>query len=179
METKKALAFINDKIKIMDYFNTHVVPVAKRAKDVTTGNETMLCPFHVDSDPSLKFYSKSNSFFCFGGCGGGGVVQMHMKLRKLRDREVVGLEKAISEVAKLYNLIQDIGELEKNKLSVFQQCRLKMGESTKVNLEGTLANVLKRRKRIDEMEDLTLENRASLYAEVDLMATALYADRED
>lgn len=38
------------------------------------------CPFHEDSSPSFFIYPATNSFNCFGGCGGGSVIDFYMKL---------------------------------------------------------------------------------------------------
>lgn len=42
-----------------------------------------ICPFHKDTDPSLVFYEKTNSFFCFGCRTGGDVVEFYRRLKEV------------------------------------------------------------------------------------------------
>lgn len=43
----------------------------------------MICPFHVDKDPSLSFDNQKNVFNCFG-CGAKGDI-VEFKRRLLED----------------------------------------------------------------------------------------------
>lgn len=46
-----------------------------------------VCPFHADSSPSLTFYPKTNSFYCFG-CGvGGDIITFIQKIEALNEKE--------------------------------------------------------------------------------------------
>ena len=38
-----------------------------------------ICPFHKDTNPSLKFYPENNSFYCFGCNIGGSNIDLVMK----------------------------------------------------------------------------------------------------
>jgi len=53
------------------------------------------CPFHDDSNPSFAIYVHTNSWNCFGGCGGGSVIDFYMKLKD------VDFKTAIAELEKL------------------------------------------------------------------------------
>lgn len=60
------------------------LPIIKIAKEIglkVDSKGKSLCPFHNDTDPSLKFYKNTNSFFCFG-CKKGGNVIKFIKLIK-------------------------------------------------------------------------------------------------
>jgi len=46
-------------------------------------NNKCVCPFHEDKDPSLVFYPKTNSFFCFGCRVGGDVVEFYRRMEEL------------------------------------------------------------------------------------------------
>jgi DNA primase len=37
-----------------------------------------LSSFHDDRRPSFGFYEKGNHWHCFGGCGGGSVIEVYM-----------------------------------------------------------------------------------------------------
>lgn|SRR3990167_374187 len=41
------------------------------------------CPFHNEKEPSFKYYPETNTFNCFGGCGGGDVITFIMKRENL------------------------------------------------------------------------------------------------
>lgn len=43
-------------------------------------NKKCICPFHKDTDPSLIFYPKTNSFFCFGCRQGGDAIELVRRL---------------------------------------------------------------------------------------------------
>jgi 5S rRNA maturation endonuclease (ribonuclease M5) len=45
------------------------------------GNQRkVLCPFHADKNPSLSINIKQGTWFCHGGCGSGGVIDLIAKL---------------------------------------------------------------------------------------------------
>lgn len=71
--------------------------------NLSTNKNCMLkCPFHDDKDPSLKIYTKTNTFYCFS-CGATGdqiqFIEMFEKLGKH-----AAIEKAKSLVNPLHNI---------------------------------------------------------------------------
>lgn len=41
------------------------------------------CPLHTENTPSFCWYTKNNSWYCFGGCGvGGDVIDLYQKMNK-------------------------------------------------------------------------------------------------
>ena len=54
------------------------------AKLTGDGNARMCCcPLHEDGSPSFSIDLAQNVWFCHGGCGGGGVIDLIMKLDKI------------------------------------------------------------------------------------------------
>lgn len=51
------------------------------------------CPFHQEDTPSFIIYS-NNTYYCFGGCGGGDSIAFYMKLHG------VGFKEAVKELAR-------------------------------------------------------------------------------
>lgn len=49
----------------------------------------LVCPFHKDKTPSLKVYSKTNSFYCFGCGAGGSAVNFVMLYQHCSFKEAV------------------------------------------------------------------------------------------
>lgn len=39
-------------------------------------NGMVVCPFHDDSNPSMKYYPKNNDLYCWGGCGRKDVIDI-------------------------------------------------------------------------------------------------------
>lgn len=48
-----------------------------------------LCPFHNDKDKSLKFYRKTNTWWCFSENIGGDVIELIMKLQNITFIEAI------------------------------------------------------------------------------------------
>jgi len=44
------------------------------------------CPFHADTDPSLKFYPNTNSFYCFGCQEGGDIITFIGLMEELNEK---------------------------------------------------------------------------------------------
>jgi len=45
----------------------------------------LCCPFHADGTPSLVYYPKTNSFFCFGCRASGDVIEFYRRLEELKN----------------------------------------------------------------------------------------------
>lgn len=63
---------IDSKVKILTLANKYKLEIKKNK---------CVCPFHADSDASLVFYPKSNSWFCFGCRQGGDVIKFYQMIR--------------------------------------------------------------------------------------------------
>jgi hypothetical protein len=75
---------------------------------MSPGNNTGLCPFHKDTDPSFHDWKKKGIFHCFG-CGfGGDVVATHMQLRRQYFSESLKVEKAVEQLAALFKIELDV-----------------------------------------------------------------------
>jgi DNA primase len=109
-------------VKLIEYYNTQILPLNKKYHAISEERNTGLCPFHADNDPSLHYWKSKNIFHCFG-CGfGGDVVKTHMKLRKIYYNESLSIEKAIQHLASLFSISLDI-ETGFTIKSVFDQAR--------------------------------------------------------
>jgi DNA primase len=53
----------------------------------------IVCPFHPDTDPSLKVYSDQNRWHCFGCGRGGSVIDFVMHMEGVSVTEAAGLIK--------------------------------------------------------------------------------------
>ena len=57
-----------------------------------------VCPFHKDHDPSMKIYSETNSFYCFGCHVSGSVIDLIAQITKADSKNTA------LELAKEYNI---------------------------------------------------------------------------
>jgi hypothetical protein len=73
---------INEKISILEEAKKFGLKIK---------NNSCVCPFHPDTDPSLMFYPPTNSFFCFGCRKGGDIVEFY---RKMREVKILGQERS-------------------------------------------------------------------------------------
>lgn len=95
------------KIDLIEYYNKNVVPLSEKFKPMAINQVTGLCPFHIDTDPSLHVWKKKNIYHCFG-CGfGGDVVKTHMQLRRQHYSENITVEKAVRQLAEMFNIELD------------------------------------------------------------------------
>lgn len=67
---------INEKISILDVAKKYGVEI-KKGK--------CICPFHADGSPSLVFYPKTNSWFCFGCRKGGDVISFIQNMMEVQN----------------------------------------------------------------------------------------------
>lgn len=71
---------IIEKISIIDVARRYGIDVNSRSQAV--------CPFHIDSNPSLKFYDEQGRFVCFGCNVKGNIIDFIYLLRKNKIGEV-------------------------------------------------------------------------------------------
>lgn len=51
--------------------------------------EMFLCPLHTDRNPSLAWYKKNNTWWCYGCNKGGDIIQFVMELSSVSFQEAV------------------------------------------------------------------------------------------
>jgi hypothetical protein len=66
LKKEKLKKDINKNLKIIEVGKRYGLDIRK---------DKALCPFHIDTDPSLKFYPKTNTFHCFGCKLSGDVIE--------------------------------------------------------------------------------------------------------
>jgi DNA primase len=67
-------------------------------------HDMLVCPFHEDKSPSLKIYTKTNTFHCFGCSATGDSIQFIEMFSKLTKHEAI--ERAKTLVDPNYTIIQ-------------------------------------------------------------------------
>ena len=64
---------IKQEVNILELANHYSISVK---------NNKAICPFHEDTNASLTFYPKTNSFHCFGCGASGSVIDLTMKMQR-------------------------------------------------------------------------------------------------
>lgn len=95
---------------IPEYFNRFIIPNKRlrepnrRFTNLQKANSSAICPFHVDSDPSLHFWSRTKTFKCFGCGASGDVIRMHQLWVKSFQSRDIDREQAMVELAALFGV---------------------------------------------------------------------------
>jgi len=85
------------------------------------GQATVRCPFHDDRNPSLSINLKRGVWYCFGGCGGGGILEFETRKNSgspeaawVRVRSIIGrpLNGAGPEPVAVYDYTDETGKLQ-------------------------------------------------------------------
>lgn len=63
-----------------------IVSIAQKFGLEVTHQGMAVCPFHPDSNPSLKFYAEQGRFYCFGCQAHGNIIYFFAMLKKLNPR---------------------------------------------------------------------------------------------
>lgn len=128
-----AIDIIKDNVTITDILNRYGF-TPNRAGFI-------VCPFHTEKTASMKIYTKTNTYKCFGGCGAyGGVIDWVM------NRENVPTTEAMDLIAEWMGL--DIwmdgtaDEATKKKADQIRAQREKEREAIKIR-EEFIADILK------------------------------------
>lgn len=73
------------KIPMQDYFNQEILPkIGDYYFDYSPQFDykvTTKCPLHDEDTPSFRYFSETNSYYCFGCGSGGDVIKLHMAFR--------------------------------------------------------------------------------------------------
>lgn len=119
---------IVENVDAIEYYNKMVVPLDKKFRPMSVGTPTGLCPFHHDTDPSMRVWrGKSGKgdpiFHCFGCGAGGNVVFIHMRIMNQYHKKRITKQESIEQLAKIFGVtLPSVEELPKQE-SVFQRMR--------------------------------------------------------
>jgi len=119
-------------------------------------------PSHRDRTPSLKVFTQTNSFFCFGCRRGGDVINLVSYIRKCTNKE------AISFLAELFN-IPRVGELTLQDYSTQKQipvdflASLGISDGLKIPYYGLQREEINTRLRLDNKKFRWVNNKIVAY----------------
>lgn len=163
-----------DGVNPIEYYNKMVVPIDKKFRPMAEGRSTGICPFHVDTDPSLHVWrGKSGKgqpiFHCFGCGTGGNVVFIHMKLMYQYHKKKLSKQEAIEQLAAMFGIeLPTIDEMPVQE-SVFQRMRSNLlGGNNVPKGKMTLAEYRKTNRRILRY-DIEKKQKANAFNKLDIM----------
>ena len=70
-------------------YQTSIEEIASRYLNIENYRRNVVCPFHEDKSPSMKFYPKKNLFLCFGCGARGSPIDFVMKIENCTFQEAV------------------------------------------------------------------------------------------
>lgn len=100
---KKIYDVVKERVSIFDVCRKYGIDVNRRG--------FARCPFHSEKTPSLRIYSKDNSWYCFGCHEHGSVLDLVMKL----------FDESVADACKRLNADFRLGLLETDKSSTAQR----------------------------------------------------------
>ncbi|MEH7374456.1 CHC2 zinc finger domain-containing protein [Neobacillus drentensis] len=79
---------IKERFSIIEAIETYTNVDLSKLK-TTKKQFNICCPWHNDKTPSLTIYTKSNTWKCQAGCGGGDVINLVSKALSISNREAI------------------------------------------------------------------------------------------
>ncbi len=98
---QSTIDYIEENIKITDLLDSYKLDYKKDNDD----RLTMICPFHSEDTPSLKIYTNTNTFFCFGCGAGTGIINFIQSYENISLLEVLERYKKNGDAAKIQDTI--------------------------------------------------------------------------
>jgi DNA primase len=142
-------------------------------------NNTGLCPFHEDTDPSFHMWKKKDIFHCFG-CGfGGDVVKTHNQLRRQYFGENLSVEKTINQLAQIFDIELDIDD-GFTVLSVFERARMLMLDKNTYNIPKDVMSIAEFRQLNNKVRRSSVPIKAKIanFEHLDLIAAITLSNQE-
>lgn len=154
---REAKRILSESIDLKEYFNSYI----DANEDLLT--KTLVnCPLHDDDTASMKYFSETNSFYCFGCDKGGSVVDLHYYLIK-RDKPSYTIVKAIYDLSRDYKIkIPDLFEVGKENILEkvargYKKQNIKVDKVPVKVLQNNVENIIKENKGGDGYIELILE----------------------
>jgi len=143
---------------VTGYYDQYIHPLDDKFKKYSfKTHKLVICPFHVDTDPSMgiirdKLDKDIEIFHCFGCGASGDVVRMHRRLAFVTDKRNISIETATEEVAKIYGITIDVEKAEEQLKSLLMKREQEIEQNLGIyNFRSHSANLMKLRMNQDEM----------------------------
>ena len=93
---------------VLDYYEKVVVPI--NPKRFRVSSDKMICPFHMDTDPSLGVIVKKDGrelCHCFGCNYWGDIIRLHQSVSKKYYRKYLEPEESLVELCRIFGVSID------------------------------------------------------------------------
>lgn len=178
-KTKNEIKLL-EAITVVDVYNTFITPLdPKKYQPMSDQRITSLCPFHVDTDPSLRYWKQKGIFHCFG-CGfGGDAIRTYTQLRRQHFGENLDLQTAIRQLAKHFNVEIDENEGFETQ-SVFEQARNAMLNQETYVIPNSVVTIAQFKKMNNQVikSKATLKTKIANFANLDLITSVNINERK-
>lgn len=96
---------IKSKVLIPSYFDKVIIPaMGDYYSDYTVdfeGRPVVKCPIHFEDTPSMRWYSETNTFYCFGCGAGGDVINLHRLFTEVNTGTKPSFDEAVEFIEKV------------------------------------------------------------------------------
>lgn len=145
------------------------------------GKNLGICPFHKDTDASLRAWTQRQRYHCFGCGTGGSVVEIHRRIR--RDFYAVNLtyEQAVQELAAMYGIELDKTDEGFKKRNPFEVARERMQAPITYRKPPGVVQLGDFRKLNNQLRrsGLPLAAQVVNYAQLDLLASLSLSNHKE
>lgn len=149
-------------------FNAAIIQ-SKLHLDPLQRQQKVVCPFHVDSSPSMSIDLDKGVFYCFGGCAepkGGDGVLFFIKWAKMHEHRTLSRRDALREITQAMRTV-DAAELRRavmeRELRLFVPFVLREVNHLLVMLDRAPVDVIATLRDCDISEDETWDLLAQIY----------------
>ena len=178
-KTKNEMRII-EAVTVVDVYNTFATPLdPKKYQPMSDQRITSLCPFHVDTDPSLRYWKQKGIFHCFG-CGfGGDTIRTYMQIRRQHYGDNLDLKTAIRQLANHFNVEIDENEGFETQ-SVFEQARNAMLNKETYDIPNTVVTIAQFKKMNNQVikSKAALNTKIANFANLDLITSVNISARK-
>ncbi len=185
---------IVDNVDMVKYYNDNITKLKPkyglrtrdgrvvRFEPMSEGTKNLgICPFHKDTDASLRAWTSQKRYHCFGCGTGGTVVEIHRRIR--RDFYAVSLtyEQAVQELATMYNIELDITDEGFRKRDVFEVARERVqAPVTYQKAPGVLhLGDFRKLNNTLRLSDMPLATKVLNFAQLDVLASLSLSNHKD
>lgn len=168
------------KVDMYEYYNTQIVPLDKKFRPISESQNTGLCPFHTDTDPSLHKWKKKNIFHCFG-CGfGGDIVKTHNQLRRQYYGENLSIKKTVEDLAMLFNITLD-EESGHVVQSVFERARELLTDKQNLIIPKNIMSIAEFRQLNNKVKrsSVPIKTKIQNFEHLDLIASVTMSNQTE
>ena len=173
---------LENRVMIDDYFNKYIVGLKKGLKPINDLNNTSICPFHTENDPSWHYWVQKKRYHCFGCGATGNIVRLHQQVQAFYHHNIIDTETAINELIAMYGLKTIIKEVEAKAeaevpLSAFDKARKQLLDGLQMQIPADTITISKFRAlntRVKNM-DIPQQQKFEEYRNLDMMAGLIIA----